>query len=338
MTTTIRLTGTSRNDYFTATRADARYEMFGTAGNDTLLGGSYDDLLNGGSGNDSLRGGSNNDTLIGGSGADTLYGDGGDDYLVVGSSSATATTSNEKAYGGDGNDVIEAWHARSSTLSGGNGNDSISLYGMLGSDSVKADGGDGNDRIMFADARGSIYGGNGDDTVYHDAYAGGYVSLGSGRDFFSNVDDSSAVKVSGGSDNDTIYGFSGGDTLYGDDGNDLLYWGQRMYGGNGDDTLVFGGEATARMWGGAGRDTFVFADSDRADDGFRIKDFTRGEDRILIDHEPGDTLLTFNDLTLTVVGDSTRVAFIHPVNENPVTVLVENVTGLTASDFTFAEF
>ena len=56
-------------------------QMFGGAGNDTLVGGSGGDLLFGQSGNDTLLGKGGNDFLFGGSGNDTLTGGDGDDQV-----------------------------------------------------------------------------------------------------------------------------------------------------------------------------------------------------------------------------------------------------------------
>ncbi|AQZ53821.1 Hemolysin, plasmid (plasmid) [Martelella mediterranea DSM 17316] len=60
-------------------------ELFGEAGNDTLLGGVNADQLDGGTGNDRLEGGDGNDHLTGGDGDDELYGGAGNDRLEGGS-------------------------------------------------------------------------------------------------------------------------------------------------------------------------------------------------------------------------------------------------------------
>ncbi|EKQ68218.1 putative extracellular nuclease [Leptolyngbyaceae cyanobacterium JSC-12] len=56
-------------------------ELYGEAGNDTLLGGGKNDLLDGGFGNDVLDGKAGHDTLNGGAGNDTLFGSLGNDTL-----------------------------------------------------------------------------------------------------------------------------------------------------------------------------------------------------------------------------------------------------------------
>jgi VCBS repeat-containing protein len=56
--------------------------LIGGAGNDTLTAGSGSDNLSGGTGNDVLLGGTGNDTLAGGLGNDTMTGGGGTDVFV----------------------------------------------------------------------------------------------------------------------------------------------------------------------------------------------------------------------------------------------------------------
>ena len=55
-------------------------QLFGQAGNDTLLGGIGHDVLTGDADNDSLNGGEGDDMLSGGLGDDTLDGGGGSDH------------------------------------------------------------------------------------------------------------------------------------------------------------------------------------------------------------------------------------------------------------------
>jgi cyclophilin family peptidyl-prolyl cis-trans isomerase/PKD repeat protein len=58
-------------------------DLFGEAGNDTLMGGDANDILVGGAGNDSLAGNGGRDILIGGVGTDKLDGGAGDDILLA---------------------------------------------------------------------------------------------------------------------------------------------------------------------------------------------------------------------------------------------------------------
>ncbi len=63
--------------------------LLGGAGWDLLLGGAGADLLHGGAGGDSLDGGEGHDTLLGGAGADTLSGGAGNDRLIGGEGADT---------------------------------------------------------------------------------------------------------------------------------------------------------------------------------------------------------------------------------------------------------
>jgi Ca2+-binding RTX toxin-like protein len=81
--------------------------LYGTPGNDTLIGTEKDstiygregdDLIDGGNGDDKLYGEAGDDTLIGGAGSDTLYGGAGDDDLDGG-------PGRDWLYGGEGNNI-----------------------------------------------------------------------------------------------------------------------------------------------------------------------------------------------------------------------------------------
>ncbi|AJA08080.1 heme peroxidase [Sphingopyxis fribergensis] len=100
--------------------------LTGTAGNDTLKGGSGEDVIGGLGGDDALTGGSGDDTLAGGEGDDALGGGSGDDLLA----------------GGDGDDV----------LGGGSGDDRL-------------DGGDGDDVMTGGSGDDVFVFGEGDDRV-----------------------------------------------------------------------------------------------------------------------------------------------------------------------------
>jgi hypothetical protein len=82
-------------------RIAAPAQIFGEAGNDSLIGARGSDQLWGGLGNDTLLGGPGNDQLAGESGNDRLFGDGDHDLLLGG-------VGNDVLFGGNGNDVILA--------------------------------------------------------------------------------------------------------------------------------------------------------------------------------------------------------------------------------------
>ena len=192
--------------------------------------------------------------------------------------------------GGDGNDTIEA-HSDGGSLDGADGDDS--LRGSQNADSLV--GGEGNDTL---DARGgddTVIAGAGDD-LFDDvgaengndlidmgegndrAWAGdGDDTLygGSGNDYLSaeSGDDS----VDGGTGDDTVFGGDGADTVLGGDGNDTIY------GNAGEDSLE-GGAGADKAYGGEGEDTITGGDGD---------DFLRGGDEkdILSGGADNDTLL-----------------------------------------------
>lgn len=85
--------GGDGNDTLDGAAANVSLQIFGGAGDDTLLGGSRADTLLGGDGNDSLSGGRGTDTLDGGNGNDALDGgkDGSQDVAIGGTGADTFT-------------------------------------------------------------------------------------------------------------------------------------------------------------------------------------------------------------------------------------------------------
>src|SRR6516164_6318012 len=80
----IQVFGQAGNDNISLDEANGALpaaNLFGGAGNDTLIGGSGNDLLFGQAGNDTLMGMGGNDMLFGGDGNDTLIGGTGDDQV-----------------------------------------------------------------------------------------------------------------------------------------------------------------------------------------------------------------------------------------------------------------
>jgi Ca2+-binding RTX toxin-like protein len=101
---------TDANDYFLANNSGVN--VFGHAGDDTLVGGSGRDELDGGDGNDTITGGGGDDGLQGGTGNDTINGGDGSDFLNGGAGSDTLT-------GGDASDFSADFFV------GGRGSDTI---------------------------------------------------------------------------------------------------------------------------------------------------------------------------------------------------------------------
>lgn len=117
-------------------------EAYGEGGNDLIYGDDGEDELYGGSGNDEIHGGEDNDTLYGDDGYDKLYGEGGDDTLYGGED-------DDELYGENGSD----------TLFGDAGNDK--LFGGDGEDYLY--GGEDDDELFGEEGDDHLYGGNGND-------------------------------------------------------------------------------------------------------------------------------------------------------------------------------
>jgi Ca2+-binding RTX toxin-like protein len=290
------------------------------AGNDILYGGAGVDLLEGGDGNDILQatystqfdahadklyGGAGDDQLRinhgdfadGGTGSDRIYVDLSNQAtgvsftftngtVVVNSVTKFTAAESLEFYGTSGNDTVTAGtlndvlvgNAGSDTLRGGGGNDS--LYDGAGNDKLYGDA--GNDTLVRTVEAGVdiIDGGAGIDTLMFNFDSERSVIL----DLANNANNAGMAKgltVTGieivyGSDlDDDIRGTAANETFFGGDGDDYLF------GGAGNDVLE-GGAAGDLLKGGAGSDQFVFH-ADGFGTGDQIVDFTRGQDKLVID-------------------------------------------------------
>jgi Ca2+-binding RTX toxin-like protein len=224
-------------------------DLFGGAGNDTLIGGSGNDQLFGQAGNDILIGGAGNDFLFGGAGNDTLTGGAGNDQ-VFGQAGNDTMIWNP----GDGSDLFE----------GGDGNDTAVVNGGNGSENftITANGSRVRfDRInpapFFLDIGTTenlvVNAGGGDDVI----------TAGNG---LANL---IQLTIDGGAGNDTITGGDGNDTLLGGDGNDTVTGGRgndNAQLGTGDDTFVWNpGDGSDVVDGGDGTDTLQFNGSNASE-------------------------------------------------------------------------
>jgi len=140
--------------------------LFGTAGNDVLLGSNTRDCLSGLDGNDTVAGLLGDDTLLGGAGNDVLRGD------LNNRSPQGSVGGNDTLFGGLGNDQL-----------GGKGGDD-QLFGEQGNDTLYGD--DGDDLLR---------GGAGNDTLIGDDFSGGQgsdtfvLAAGEGRDTIRDFED-----------------------------------------------------------------------------------------------------------------------------------------------------
>ncbi len=202
----VRVRSGSGNDLVDATGLQSiSAEIYGGAGNDTLLGGEADDFIDGDGGE-----GIGNDEIDGGAGNDTIYGDG--------------------PRGLDRSDLFGE-----DVIRGGEGNDLIYADGSEGSNNDYIDAGAGDDTV-FADGSSprleggtfgadTILGGSGNDTIVADGAEG------------------AGDEIDAGDDDDLVIAGDGNDTVDGSDGRDLLIGGRgvdSLDGNIGDDLLIGG--------------------------------------------------------------------------------------------------
>lgn len=227
----------------------------GGSGPDSIIGDLNDNVLFGADGNDTIRGGGGRDSVVGESGNDSLFGQGGVDTLdggpgidfLDGGTSGTALADeidgtvvlSNTGYTTPGGDRALAESLFLVTLTGGNGNDNISVNALT-SGLATVFGGGGNDTILGGLGNDVLAGGDGDDNV---SGAGGQDS------------------VFGGDGNDTVRGQGGSDVISGGLGDD------RIDGGTGDNVLREDVDANLTLstsgglpvLSGAGIDVFVGA-------------------------------------------------------------------------------
>lgn len=168
--------------------------LYGGAGNDTLNGGV---TMDGGDGNDLLTSTVSAIRIDGGQGADTISGSGGAGYnnLTVdaglGSDSVDVYSGNNSLflYGGEGDDTLTGGASINVLIDAGEGNDRVSsTVQTVGSSSIS--GGDGNDTISCYANHGTAHvdGGSGDDQLYAWGASGStiYLAGGTGSDVLSS--------------------------------------------------------------------------------------------------------------------------------------------------------
>lgn len=248
--------------------------LAGGTGHDTITGGNGHDTLYGGAGHDVIRGDAGNDTLIGEAGNDFLQGGHGDDVYIYnlgdGHDVIVDTSGNDKIVFGAG---ITAGHLTFTRTSNRDMMISIDDGVTIGSILVQdffLSANSGVETIEFFDTStinlssldnwvltGTQYTDNllG---VQHNGGENDTIHGGAGHD-----------KISGYAGNDLLYGDAGDDTLNGGDGNDTLYGGDgndRLYGDAGDD-ILYGGDGNDTLYGGIGNDTLDGGEGDDYLDG-----------------------------------------------------------------------
>jgi trimeric autotransporter adhesin len=242
------------NIHWAMTGGSAADLIFGSMGNDTLIG-------NGGA--DFILGGDGNDTITGGDGADTMLGGAGNDTINMGTG--------DKADGGAGTDAFAfAAATAGATVIGGAGADTISLGNFANTltisdvDGIAITGGTGIDALTFTAAvtATTVVGGAGADTIALGNFAntltisdvdGIAITGGTGIDALTFTAAVTATTVVGGAGADTITLGNFANTLTISDVDGIA-----ITGGTGIDALTFTAAVTATtVVGGAGADTIV---------------------------------------------------------------------------------
>lgn len=228
------------------------------------------DLMDGGTAADMLQAraamadqlASAHDAITGGVGHDTIQGGADNDMLVgnEGDDVMLGDAGADEIYGEDGDDRIE----------GGAGTDFLV-------------GGDGQDSIVGGDDGDLIFGGDGDDLLSGDG-GDDYLQGGFGAD-----------TLSGGAGNDRLDGtFTAGGSVFATFDQDE---GDRLDGGDGDDTILIGAQDIAT--GGDGADSFVTGSYiETAEVAGHVTDFNPSMDVIEVIFDPDltpDPMITVED-------------------------------------------
>ena len=322
------ITGTEGNDTINNENSNVTINALG--GNDTVYNHKSYVLLNGNEGNDDIRNWSDGDnvTIIGGDGDDYISND-GDNVTIEGGEGNDVIENEEYAdnvvinggigndhiynrgshatiNGDDDNDTITCGYVMEgdgdySEINGGNGNDSIIIYGtnnstyygnagndeilihslyfeLVGHDLV-VDSGEGNDTITFKKGNDIfVECGDGDDIVIYNQEESGnntrtetFQNITSGRDITFFTSDALAT-VKCGSGNDTL--FLGGASVYCNVGegkdyiklSDRFFW-ATLSGLTSRDTIDFGGQSDDIIVAGISGENIIFAGDDVSDHG-----------------------------------------------------------------------
>ncbi|MDY6940670.1 MAG: S8 family serine peptidase [Cyanobacteriota bacterium] len=279
-------TRTGLSDYLAGD--DRNNSLFGSGGDDTIVGGSGADTLRGQNQQDLIDGGADNDRLYGDADDDTLLGGGGSDFLQGG-------TGNDNLKGEEGQDTLRGYFGND-RLNGGTENDS--LYGDADDDTLL--GGSGNDFLQGGAGNDDLEGEEGQD-ILRGAVGNDRLDGGTENDrLFGDADDDTLLGgdgndfLQGGAGNDDLEGEAGEDILRGSTGNDRLDGGtenDRLFGDADDDTLL-GGDGNDFLQGGTGNDDLDGEAGEDTLQGYLGDDNLKGgagNDR-LFGHDDNDTL------------------------------------------------
>lgn len=148
-----------------------------------------------------------------------------------------------------------------------------------------------------------------------------YIYGSAGDDILSSLAGNDTINAGAG--NDVVDGGADFDYLYGGDGNDTLSNGERMYGENGDDTLIVGTQSISAISGGAGNDTYLVQRSRRS---FTLSDVDNAAGSIDVLKLGAGMALdslrfrrSYNDLIVNVLNPDTSLPPIQQI-DNSITI------------------
>lgn len=275
-------------------RAD---RVYGQSGDDTIHGQGGDDHLEGNSGADTVAGDVGDDTLIGGSSAD----EGGIDPPEPAADAATTAGEVDADPGhGTGRLTIDgAPRVLDQVIDGERPHPSGD--GDIG-DTLS--GGTGRDHILGDNAR-ALLRGDGVDVVLANVP---FAVL----EPRPATDLAGGDEISGGGDDDVIYGQSGDDTISADDGDDVVE------GGAGSDTIA-GGAGDDDLVGGSGRDSGT-----ETDDGWAERELAGVVDADdTIDGGAGADLIAGDNAKTWRVTVDDRIAHLVEIHDVPFLPVTE---------------
>ncbi len=384
----IALVGSTGNDVFTG--GGLNDDLRGGKGNDTIKGGGGNDILYGDGygitgGKDKLYGEAGDDTIYAGIG-DRADGGAGSDVISLNVAEQTKDISFVFSTGKVDVDATTSFTAfQTLYYFGSKGTDTVTggeladyLDGKGGDDILRGAG--GSDTLFDGAGSDKLYGDKGDDLLTRTSTEGKDAFTPFGKDIFdggSGIDTLSfeppfmgsgsviidlmtqgknsglalglTIKnveiIEGSTLDDDIRGDANANILKGGGSDDVLQ------GRDGDDTLN-GGEGDDWLTGGKGNDKFVFDLSGRGDFGDVITDFTRGQDKLVIDRSDYNIAAADKTVTLVVGADpvatSTKGTFLFEsdngrlwfdadgkstVADLELVAILQNVKTLSTSDF-----
>lgn len=285
-----------------------------------------------------INGNDQNDIIINKGKGSRIQGGNGDDII-------TSYGEIPYIYGEDGDDEINIKGPNIMRLSGGNGNDKITIAsGIGGINDIYGDS--GNDEINIYGTVMRVSAADGDDvvTVYEDGRIRDYVDSGSGNDKITingvvTGYGSNTPYITGGSENDTITNngtiigiFRGGNGndiitnngivdgyIHGDEGNDIITNNGTvdgaLRGGAGNDIIINNGIVSSTIHGDEGNDTIITkvgssADNIwfKADDGDDILYLNASVNNLHIFNYAGD-FVSINNLMINWNNDDLIISY-----------------------------